>query len=139
MLNVLYSTNGDGCWFRREWAKQCRHKVFFGRRCQGVKGHKGVHWCYNEHGSFVWQDNQDDLQHDGYSGSTPPGHKEWISPVKMMKKCYLEAFTDSEVTDPEIIERLEKDDPPEKGASITRPVDMEKLPPDLRNELSSDP
>jgi len=74
-MTVIYSTDGKGHWIRREWVDQCPEDVFLAARCQGVKGHKGVHWCYKPDGSFAWDDNDDDPQEDGSSGSTPPGHK----------------------------------------------------------------
>jgi hypothetical protein len=120
--NVLYTTDGKGRWIRREWKPQCSSKVFFYGRCQGVEGHKGVHWCYSASGSFQWDDNDNDPKHGGCAGSTPPGHKKYVSPVKMQKHYYVAHYTDTEVTDPAIIAKLEKDQPPEKGASINRPV-----------------
>jgi hypothetical protein len=44
----------------------------------------------------------------------------------MQKHYYLSHYEDTEVTDAAIIRRLEKDDPPEKNASINRPVKMTK-------------
>lgn len=121
-MNILFSTDGEGHWWRREWAVQCDQEVFMAGRCQGVKGHKDVHWCYQEDGSFAWDDNDDDRKHDGCSGSTPPGHKSYVNPVDQIDKNWLSHYTDTEVTDPEEIARLERDEMHE-GESITRPVD----------------
>ena len=128
MVHVLYSTDGKGNWWRREWAKQCPHKVFLGHKCQGVAGHDGVHWCYGEDGDYKWENQDEDIikETDIAGGSTPPDHKDWVSPKKMVKKHYMNHFTDSEITDEKMIARLEKDNPPEKGASVTRPVPPEE-------------
>jgi hypothetical protein len=83
--NVCYYGNGKGQWLRREWKAQCSAKVFYYGRCQGVKGHKGVHWCYSLSGDFCWDDNDADPKHDGCCGTPPPGHKEYSSPAKMQK------------------------------------------------------
>ena len=46
--------------------------------------------------------------------------------------------TDTEVTDPETIARLEQDEPPEGDeASINRPGDLDKLDPELRKKLET--
>lgn len=120
--NIAYYSDGRGKWIRREWKPQCSSKVFIYGRCQGVKGHKGVHWCYSPCGSFAWADNDDDRQHDGCAGSTPPGHKDYVSPVKMQKHHYIGHYQDTKVTDKAVIAMLERDKTPEKGAAIDRPV-----------------
>jgi hypothetical protein len=137
-MNVMYWTDGNGFWLRREWAEQCPESVFLASRCQGIKGHKGLHWCYKPDGSFAWDDNDDDPQEDGCSGTTPPSHKSWISPLTKQVDYWLNHFTDRQITDPETIARLEQHDPPEgDDASINRPVDMDTLDPELRRELEA--
>lgn len=137
-MNVMYSTDGEGLWIRRQWAEQCPERVFLAARCQGLKGHQGVHWCYKPDGSLAWDDNDDDPQEDGCSGTIPPGHKQWISPLDKQEDYWLSHYTDTEVTDPEIIARLERDEPPEGDeTSINRPVDLDKLDPELRKELEN--
>ena len=124
----MYYTNGKGYWLRREWKPQCPAKVFFYGRCQGVKGHKGVHWCYSPSGSFQWDREKDDPQYeDAAAGSTPPGHKKYVSPLKMQKHYYVSHYDDSEVTDKAIIAMLDKNKTPEPGASINRPVTKAEL------------
>lgn len=122
--NVLYSTDGKGHWIRREWKAQCPHKVFMSGKCQGVEGHEGDHWCYSPWGTYNWelQDQENIKDTDSVAGSCPPEHKSYISPKKMAKHYYMEYFDDTEVTDPKTIARLEKNKPPEKGATIFRPV-----------------
>jgi len=122
-MNVLYSTDGNGYWIRREWSDQCDESIFMASRCQGVKGHKGEHWCYQPNGNYAWDDNENDPKHGGCSGSTPPDHKHYIAPIDKQDDLWLASFKDTEVTDPEIIARLENNDPPEgEDASIDRPV-----------------
>jgi hypothetical protein len=122
--NILYSTDGKGRWVKREWKPQCSERVFLSGQCQGIEGHKGVHWCYSPCGHFRWEDNNSDPQHDGCSGSTPPDHKEYMSPKKMEKHLYMSHYEDTEVTDEKVIAKLEAGKPPEKGASITRPLSI---------------
>jgi hypothetical protein len=130
MTNIMYSTDGKGYWVKRTWVKQCTHKVFLGGKCQGVEGHKGVHWCYESDGSYKYENNKDDpesIDERGIAGGTiPPEHKSWISPKKMAKKYHLAHYKDTVVTNKDIINRLENDDPPEKYASVNRPVDPEE-------------
>lgn len=124
--HVLYSTNGKGRWWRREWKPQCPEEVFMGGRCQGVAGHKDVHWSFAPDGSFRYDDNDDDPRHDGCSGSIPPDHKDYRSPLEMQKHYHISHYTDSEVTDKGVIAMLEKGKPPEPEASITRPLTKEE-------------
>lgn len=121
--NIVYYAIGQG-WIRREWKPQCSSRVFLSGRCQGVKGHKGVHWCYSPSGSFHWDDNLDDPTRDGCAGSTPPGHKTYVAPLRMQKHYYLSHYTDTTVTGDAIIAMLEKGKTPERGAAIDRPVVM---------------
>jgi hypothetical protein len=120
--NVSYYSDGKGWWIRRQWKRQCSYKILLSGRCQGVKGHKGVHWCYSRSGDFEWHDNDEDPQHDGCAGSTPPGHKAYVSPLKMEKHYYMSHYTDTDVTDIAVMAMLEKNKPPEKDAAIHRPV-----------------
>lgn len=124
--HILYSTDGRGNWWRREWKQQCDEEVFMAGRCQGVKGHTGVHWSYRPCGSFAWDDNDEAPEHDGCSGSTPPDHKEYKTPLEMQKHYYMSHYEDSVVSDPTVIVMLEKGETPEKGASLTRPLTKEE-------------
>jgi tRNA (cmo5U34)-methyltransferase len=121
MADILYSTDGCGRWFKREFAAQCRAEVFFYGRCQGVSGHTGVHWCYGLDGSFRWSDNKLHPQHGGCAGSTPPDHKDYVPPTKMAAQYFLSHHKDSEVKNKALIARLERDETKD-GESITRPV-----------------
>jgi hypothetical protein len=135
--NVAYYTNGRGYWLRREWKRQCSSKVFLSGRCQGVKGHRGVHWCYDPSGSFDWADNADDPEHDGCAGSTPPGHKDYPSPVRMQKHYFMSHYTDAVITDKSAIAMLEKGKTPEPGATVDRPVGLSRLPKETRRRVRS--
>ena len=121
---ILYSTDGKGYWIRREWAQQCPHKMFMTGRCQGVKGHKGKHWCYGPDGSFHCDYPEEEIKKDTdiASEDIPAGHKNWVSPKKMEKQYYMAHHTDLVITDKKVIAKLEKDEPPEPNAYITGPV-----------------
>ena len=83
-----------------------------------------MHWCYSPSGDFQWDDNAADPKRNGCAGSTPPGHKAYVSPAKMQEHYFLSHYTDTEVTDKAIIAMLEKDKTRERGASIDGPVVM---------------
>lgn len=120
---VTYYANGEGRWWRTEWSPQCEESVLMAGQCQGTVGHKGVHWAFALHGSFCYDDNDDDPTEDGGAGSTPPGHKSYRTPEEMQEFYHLKFRTDSEVMDHGIIERLENDDPPEGiNATINKPL-----------------
>ena len=124
MSRIMYSANGGGRWWRTEWAPQCEEKILLGSQCQGTAGHLGVHWCYSPSGDFIWDDNDDDPQEDAACGSTPPGHSTYKSPSEMRGQYHLNFKVVAEVTDPEILTRLEADDPPEgmENCSINKPL-----------------
>jgi hypothetical protein len=121
--HVVYSTDGNGNWMRREWKRQCCEGVFLNGACQGVEGHKGVHWSYKEDGSFSYSDNDNDSTEKGCSGSIPPDHETYRTPSQMAAEYYTTQFVDSVVTDPAHIARLEEGD--EEGASFVRPCSVE--------------
>jgi hypothetical protein len=123
---ITYYEIRPGRWIRREWKRQCSARVFIYGRCQGVKGHTGMHWRYSPSGDFDWANNKDDpasnFQGDGVAGSTPPGDDEYVHPEKMQEHYHASHYTDTEVTDKAIIAMLEKGKPPERGAAMDRPV-----------------
>lgn len=127
MCNIRYSTDGNGNWWRTQWDDQCSEKLLFGNRCQGTKGHKGVHWCYGLDGSFEWSDNDSDPPPLCCAGITPPGHKAWISPVDQIEKHHMNFRQESKVTDPKVVSKLENEEELEEGASYTRPVVLKDL------------
>lgn len=122
---VLFSTDGRGNWNRREWVPQCNKKVFLGTRCQGIFGHKGVHWNFNPSGSFQWDDNEEDSTENGCSGTTPPGAEGYKTPLEMQSQYYMNNFKDSDVTDPDEIARLERGEM-NKNETIDRPVTIKE-------------
>lgn len=127
MDHIIYFTDDQGNWWRREWKPQCNEEVFMAGRCQGVKGHTGVHWSYRHCGSFAWDDNDEAPEHDGCSGSIPPDHKEYKTPLEMQKHYYMSHYIDTLVKDPNIIARLEQGDTPEESASLIRPFSIEEI------------
>src|ERR1019366_7071416 len=94
-INVCYYSNGKGYWLRREWKPQCSAKVFFYGRCQGVRGHKNVHWRFAAWGDFEWADNREDPKHGGCAGSTPPDCDEYPSALEMQEHCHLNQYDDT--------------------------------------------
>jgi hypothetical protein len=125
--HVMLSTDGKGNWWRREWKPQCPEKVFIFRQCQGVEGHEGEHWCYRENGSFEWSRDKDHPDYENAaSGSIPPDHKDYRTPLEMQQHYYMSHYTDSEVTNPEEIARLERGETRE-GESINRPCTPEEI------------
>lgn len=137
MSNAMYSKDHEGNWWKTVWAEQCPEKVFIHGQCQGVKGHKGVHWMYGPSGSYEWDDNDDDPKHKHENiacGSTPPEHKDYVDPRTMAPHYYREHNTTTKVEDPEKIEALNRGEF-EDGASINQPLDMDALDPEDREEL----
>lgn len=126
--HVTYQTDGNGRWWKRVSAKRCVEEVFLHGQCQGVKGHKGVHWSYDPAGCFCWDDNKKDPKEGGCSGSTPPSHKQYRSPVEMEEHHYSSHGGGwEEVTDKVLLARLEADEVLDDGASVIRPVTDKKV------------
>lgn len=128
--SICYYGDGRGNWIRRAWQPQCPAKPILMRaQCQGVLGHKGDHWCYAPDGSYQWSYNGSRKlrPRDAAGGLTPPGHREYPAPTKKRKQCYLTSHTDSRVTNPRIIQRLEHGRPPESWGAIDQPVKETEL------------
>lgn len=125
--HVMLSTDGKGNWWRREWMRQCPERVFIMDRCQGVEGHEGDHWCFKKDGSFAWSRDKDHSEYrNAACGSTPPDHKTYRTPMEMQEHYYISHFTDSEVTDPAEIARLERGEI-KNGESINRPCTPQEI------------
>ena len=73
--------------------KQCRsNDSMKDVRCQGIPGHTGPHWAYDEGGHLIqWVNKKEkDPKWKNIACSwIPPGHKSWISPVVMDKHHYI--------------------------------------------------
>ena len=70
-------------------AAQCPSKHWMGgERCQGVRGHKGPHWCYRSDGWLEqWQQKKDIKgPWDWASQTTPPDHKGYVHPKDKQKE-----------------------------------------------------
>lgn len=108
---IRYTETNDGQWFKITYAEQCPYEHMLGDQCQGIKGHEGDHWYYDNRGGYCWHINGEASDPmDIVSGMTPPDHKKWISPVDMIDKYYLRNFVYEQATDPDLIKRLENDD-----------------------------
>lgn len=104
---VHYYQDHEGKFFKRTSAKRCVEDVFLVGQCQGVEGHNGLHWRYDSSGNFCWSDNEFDPKEGGCSGSTPPDHKNYISPVEMCNSHYSKFGSEwEEVIDPEELKML---------------------------------
>lgn len=88
MSNHTVLVNRDGKWWEIISKAQCGEQVCFYAACQGVKGHKGVHWCYDLSGYYCYHDNKDDSTEEGGCGKTPPSHKDYVSPEIMAPYFY---------------------------------------------------
>jgi tRNA (cmo5U34)-methyltransferase len=124
---VCYSTDGAGRWWRRSWKKQCQERrvSLWGNRCQGVEGHKGVHWFFAPEGSFVYADNDGDSTEEGCCGGIPPGHQYYRTPQEMQPYYHGSQYEDVEVTEPAELARLEKGEW-HLGESVIRPCSNEE-------------
>lgn len=80
--------------------KQCRsNDRLKDVRCQGVPGHKGPHWAYDEAGHLIrWVNTKEkDPKWKNIACSwTPPGHKTYVSPEKMDKHYYMTIWAKEE-------------------------------------------
>jgi hypothetical protein len=124
-MSILYSTDGRGNWTKTAFYAQCEHTVFLRGKCQARLDHEGPCWAYGPDGSYCWDINNQDLKDDDIcSGSTPPGHKEYIHPIDKVDEYYMSNPKTVTVTDTQLIERLERGEM-EDGESITRPVDTD--------------
>lgn len=80
--------------------RQCKSLAgIYKCRCQGVPKHTGVHWAYNEGGSLIqWVNKKEKDPHWKHIGLKliPPGHKTWISPVKLYEYHYITIWAEEE-------------------------------------------
>lgn len=131
MPSITYHKISDGKWLKQTFPDQCEEEIIMAGRCQGVKGHKGDHWCYANDGSYTWHVNKSEKEigkYDVAAGKTPPGHENYVHPEKMIDKQFRSLNTVEDVTDPELIVKLENgDDMLDDDVSITRPVSEEDI------------
>jgi len=128
--SIHYATNGEGRWWRTEIEPQCADKDIFDLQCQGVHGHRGVHWAYKPDGSYAYWLNDADpssIDKDIGAGWIPPDHETYVHPIDKQKESFMRFRRTVEIVDPELIEKLENDDSPEADASIDRPLAPEEL------------
>lgn len=119
-MDIVYSTDGI-LWWRTEFAEQCAAKYVFGQKCQGVEGHEGECWAYDQKGHLIQWEKGEGSTH------TPPDHKSYIDPLTKNKEYYMKFCDTKEVTDKQLIAKLEKDEPPEEDASIDRPCSDDEI------------
>ena len=96
-----------------------------------MHGHEGVHWAYQQNGSYTFGKNEtdpDSIDENVGAAWIPPESEDYVHP-KDKKDFYYVMFSETtEVVDQEIIQRLGNLNPPEAGVSIDRPSSMEKIP-----------
>ncbi|WP_045214439.1 hypothetical protein [Desulfonatronovibrio magnus] len=127
---VGYLTDGKGRWWRSETQPQCSDEDVFGLICQGVWGHRGVHWSYKQDGSYAYWINESDpgsIEKGIAAGWTPPDHESYVHPLDKRSEYYVTHHSVEEVVDPLVIERLENEDPPETDAYIDRPLSPDEI------------
>lgn len=129
MPRTSYIQHGHRKWIKRVYQDQCDVEVdLFGRRCQGVEGHSGPHWCCNESGWLVLRPNlEEEPDADWALSSIPPGHKDYISPEEKQAEYYLKFNQTSEVTDQKLIDQLENDEFIGEDVTIDRIVTEEDM------------
>ncbi len=90
---------------------QCPEKILFRDRCQGVAGHTGDHWCYQADGAYHYKPHATDPRSKEIGcGTIPPGNADYRTPLEMSRYQHAAFYEDSEVTDPNQIERLQRGD-----------------------------
>lgn len=125
MNRILYTTNGNGIWHETKFAEQCDLEVCFNLKCQSKKGHDGPCWAYKPDGSYVYSNNHilNKGPWDVAGGSIPPGHRDYINPIDKQLEYYLNSPEVTEVTDPELKEKLENDEY-DGDSCVVRPCDV---------------
>ena len=107
--HVIFSTDGQGRWWKRVWAVQCSQSILIRNRCQGAQGHDGDHWCFQSDGSYFYKPNASDPRSkETGCASVPPGNSGYRTPLEMSRHRFMKFYEDTEVTDPAEIERLER-------------------------------
>ncbi len=127
---VGYTTDGEGRWWRTERQPQCSVEDIFGLNCQGVWGHRGVHWAYKPEGSYAYWKNESDPTSIGENvgaGWTPPDHESYVNPKDKRTEYFGQFHSTIEITDPKLIQRLENDDTPEEDAFVDKPLSPEEI------------
>jgi hypothetical protein len=80
--------------------KQCRSEdKLKDVRCQGIPGHKGPHWAYDEGGHLIrWVNKleKDPRWKNVACSWTPPGHKSYIPPTIMNAHHYITIWARNE-------------------------------------------
>jgi hypothetical protein len=144
--SVSYIADGAGKWWKTVGEPQCVEDGIIAGRCQGVNGHKGCHWAYEPDGSYAYWINESDpdsIEEGVGAAIVPPDSDSYIHPIEKQKEKYTNFRATTEVVDKDVIQRLEKDDPPEEQASIDKPLSSEEyeelvekgiIPKDQANE-----
>lgn len=126
MERVLYSTSGDGRWYKTTIPKQCRQRLAGdAQRCQGIVGHDGDHWAFDEAGRYCYLSEIPDPDGVVY-GEIPPSHPSYKSPLQLEKYYYMGLGVKVEVTNALEIDRLNRGNM-RPGETISRPISLQEF------------
>jgi len=130
MPSIIYHKTEDGKWIKQTFPDQCHQKMLLFGMCQGADGHSGEHWSYSQDGSYQWHLNMEEMEYEEYdavAGTIPPGHDKYISPEKMIDKQFMTLNVVEDVTDLELIKKLENEEDMGEEVGVTRPVSEEDM------------
>lgn len=117
MAHYHYDFDGEN-WTKVTFQDQCLYEFMWGDRCQREVGHGGLCWAFGSDGSLYHTSDDPNIAEI----DTPPGHKDWISPLDLREDHYLHNCPRENITDPELIERLNRGEIYD-DESITRPLE----------------
>lgn len=75
----------------KKQVKQCKSKDAISKlQCQGIKGHKGWHWCYRANGWLNQWKRKKDIKGpmDIAASQTPPDHAMYIHPKDKIDEAF---------------------------------------------------
>lgn len=121
MAKTTFYGNGEGKWIRIERLDKCSYDSLFFQDCQGCEGHSGPHWVYSPAG-FLQQ-----VLPNGDYLSIPPDNKDYVHPMEMIKNHHSRLGVQSEVTDLEEIERLNRGEIFENESMFSPITDPERI------------
>lgn len=112
-----------------ESLEQCPINLIVWGQCQGALDHDGDHWRYEPDGSYVWRKHTiTDLAPSATAGGLiPPGNESWISPINCMDLSFKANSLTTEVTDSEIITKLNSNEVIETDSVIVSPANVDDL------------
>ncbi len=87
----------------------------------------GDHWCYRPDGAYHFKPHETDPRRKEIGCATiPPGNAGYRTPLEMSRYRHLACYEDSDVTEPDEIERLQRGDL-NANESVDRPCTAEQI------------